>query len=140
MGSCQTWDETSLTQSFTGVDTNCLVDFTNDIAGSPTLDTLVVNVTSPFTGAISCALGDDAPLNTAVVSSPTSCTFEDLTEIYSIDPGSTYSLLFDPGFGSTVDITLSQTVITTPEPATILMLLIGLAALLLSKKASAPQG
>jgi hypothetical protein len=62
-GSCQSFIETSLTQTFTGVETasapDCpsgLVDFTNEINdGTVTLDLLVVNVDTPFTGVLSCA-------------------------------------------------------------------------------------
>ncbi len=142
-GSCQSFDETSLTQTFTGVMTGCMVDFTNDITSDGegvTLDLLVVNVDTPFTGALSCALGANSPLNTAFQSSATSCTFEDETEIYSIDPGTTYSLSFvNPtavggGFPSLIDITLAQTVIPAPEPTAILLLFVGLGVLLVGWK------
>ena len=70
-GSCATTQanplqETSLTQAFTGLQTGCANDFQNQIPsgdGFMTLDTLVVNVTSPFTGQITCALGPNSPLN-----------------------------------------------------------------------------
>jgi len=136
-GSCQSFSEDSLTQSFGDVMTGCVVDFTNNITSDGegvTLDFLVVNVDTPFSGAISCAVSPNSPLNTASVSSPTSCTFQDVTELYSIDPGTTYSLTFDPNFGSTVDITLAQTIIPAPEPATILLLGVGMAVLLAGSK------
>jgi hypothetical protein len=144
-GSCQSFDETSLTETFTNVKTGCVVDFTNDITSDSevpnvTLDILVANVDTPFSGALSCALGAGAPLNTAFVSSPTSCTFEDETLLESITPGSTYSLSFvNPcavgcGFPSLIDITLAPVVIPTPEPATTLLLGVGLAVLLAGRK------
>ena len=146
-GSCQSFDETSLTQTFTNVKTGCVVDFTNNITSDSeepnvTLDLLVVNVDTAFSGALSCAINADSPLQGApTVSSPTSCTFQDPPEeILSIDPGETYSLSFiNPcavgcGFPALIDITLAQTVIPAPEPATLLLLGVGLAVLLAGRK------
>jgi len=144
-GSCQKFNETSLTQTFTHVETGCVVDFTNLITSDSevanvTLDILVVNVDTPFSGALSCALGAGNPLNTAFVSSPTSCTFEDETSLESIYPNSTYSRSFiNPcavgcGFPAFIDITLAPTVIATPEPGTMLLLGVGLAVLLAGTK------
>ena len=138
-GSCQSFDETSYTQTFTDVQTGCVVDFKNDInEGTVTLDLLVVNVDTPFSGALDCTLGTGTPLNTAFASSSTSCTFEDETELESIGPGETYSLTFvNPnaiggGFPPLIDITLAQTVI--PEPSTMLLLGVGLAGMLAGRK------
>ncbi len=139
-GSCTTspFQETSFTQAFTGLQTGCINDFQNQITSDDvgqTLDTLVVNVTSAFTGQITCVLLEGAPLNSATPngSSPTSCTFSDQTFLTSITPGQTYGLTFDTNFGPTVDIVLAQTVIT-PEPATLLLLGSGLAALAANRK------
>src|SRR6516164_209846 len=74
-GSCQSFTETSFTQTFTGVDTECQVDFTNEISdGTVTLDLLVVNVDTPLTTGttLSCAFGAGSPLTGAAFqSSPT---------------------------------------------------------------------
>ncbi|HEV2196758.1 MAG TPA: PEP-CTERM sorting domain-containing protein [Candidatus Acidoferrum sp.] len=135
-GSCTEtpFQETSLTQSFTGLQTGCINDFQNLINGSTvTLDTLVVNVTSSFGGTLTCVLLNGAPLNSATQSSSSSCTFFDATLLQSISPGQIYGLTFGPEFGSTVDITLAQTVIT-PEPTTLLLLGSGFVALFAGRK------
>jgi hypothetical protein len=146
--------ETSLTQSFTGLQTGCINDFQNEIGGGVTLDKLVVNITSPFTGTISCALTLPAPLNDFKVSSPTSCTFFEHSEGGGTDDESTgdvqcqnsesedcggighgtiYGLSFDKNFGDTVDITLAQKVMT-PEPTTLLLFGSGFVTFLANKK------
>jgi hypothetical protein len=142
-GSCQSFVETSLTQKF-HVETEtggCVggVDFTNEINdGTVTLDLLVVNVDTPFMGALSCVAGTGSPLATAFLSSPTSCTFEDEEETRSIPPGGLYNLNFlNDSSGSWpkfIDITLAQTVIPTPEPASMLLLGIGLMGFLAGSK------
>ena len=147
-GSCQSFIETSLTQTF-HVETEtggCVggVDFTNEINdGTVTLDLLVVNVDTPFMGKLSCELAPTgSPLNTAFLSSPTSCTFkgegEDEEESPSIPPGGLYNLNFlndsSGSWPSFIDITLAQTVIPTPEPASVLFLGVGLVGLLLGSK------
>jgi hypothetical protein len=146
-GSCQSFTETSLTQTF-HVETEtggCVggVDFTNEINdGTVTLDLLVVNIDTPFMGQLSCELAPGSPLNTAFLSSPTSCTFkgegEDEEESPSIPPGGLYNLNFlndsSGSWPSFIDITLAQTVIPTPEPASVLFLGVGLVGLLLGSK------
>jgi hypothetical protein len=51
-GSCQKFVETSLTETFTHVQTGCVVDFTDLIADNDgvSLDILVVNINTPFSG------------------------------------------------------------------------------------------
>ena len=143
-GSCESFTETSLTQTFdvkteTG---GCVggVDFTNEINdGTVTLDLLVVNIDTPFMGKLSCDLATGSPLNTAFLSSPTSCTFKgEDEEGASIPPGGLYNLNFlndsSGSWPSFIDITLAQTVIPTPEPASVLFLGVGLVGLLLGSK------
>jgi hypothetical protein len=143
-GSCASFDQTSLTQSFHITTLGCLVDFTNDITNDDegvTLNLLVVNVTSAFSGPLTCDVSEGAPFNSGTTSSPTSCTFQNQILIEShvpaisdsgISPGETYSLTFDPNFGSFVDITLAQQVIATPEPSIIVLLCVGLVVLVLA--------
>jgi hypothetical protein len=137
-GSCQSFIETSLTQTFDHVETGCMVDFTNNITvndQSVTLDLQVVNVNTPFTGALSCAVGAGSPLNSAFLSSSTSCTFKQVVPD-QITPGLTYSYTFvNPcatcgGFPAFIDITLAPTVIT-PEPVSLLLYGTGLLGILL---------
>jgi PEP-CTERM motif len=136
-----------LTQSFTGLQTGCLIDFTNNIRGEDEegvfLNQIVVNVTSPFDGPLTCdPTGEGSPFNSGVTSSPTSCTFSNVTitllSLFSqtggVGPGGVFSLTFDPNFGSTVDVTLAQNVIGTPEPASALLLLAGVGALAALRK------
>ena|ERR1700676_127761 len=147
-GSCASTEnnplqETSLTQSFTGLQTGCINDFQDEIGREVTLHKLVVNITSPFTGTISCALTLPAPLNDFKVSSPTSCTFferkpdgsecGDSDECGGIGQGTIYGLSFDKNFGDTVDITLAQKVMT-PEPTTLLLFGSGFVTFLANKK------
>jgi PEP-CTERM motif len=134
-GSCPgTQLQTSLTQAFRGLQTGCTIDFRQLIGESVILHTLVVNVTSPFDGQISCINGESSPLKgTPVVSSPRSCTFSDPpTSPGSIGFDQTYSLFFGTNFGPTVDIILAQEVI--PEPATLLLVGTGLLALVANRK------
>lgn len=142
-GSCAAQSLTSLTQSFTGLTTGCMIDFTNNIPngefGGITLFQIVVNITSPFDGPLSCIIGTGSPFTLGFVSSPTSCTFTVPVETEleleggGLPPNGVFSLTFDTNFGSTVDTTLSQTVIT-PEPASAILLLTGAGALAAFRK------
>ena|SRR5438128_4438189 len=144
-GSCEEQSLTSLTQSFTGLTTGCMIDFQNNISNDDsgvTLFQIVVNITSAFSGPLSCEVGEGSPFNNAVVSSATSCTFSASfaddeffeEELSGLGPGGVFSLTFDTNFGPTVDTTLSQNVITTPEPASALLLLSGAGALFAFRK------
>lgn len=148
-GSCASINLTSLTQQANGLDTSCTTDFVNQITqddASVTLTQIVINVTSAFTGTLSCATATDSPFF-GQTTGTNSCTFFvqtiDLLSPSLLDtqtcgpnlglgPGCKFGLSFDnlggPGFGPTVDLTISQTVIPTPEPASALLLLTGFGA------------
>jgi hypothetical protein len=147
-GSCESFSLTSLTQTFIGLQTGCMIDFTNDIRTADDsesgvfLTKIVVNVISPFDGPLGCVIGPNSPFNVPTVSSATSCTFSAVTEFsllsfasptLGLGPGGIFSLTFDPNFGSTVDVTLSQNVIA-PEPASAFLLLMGGGAWLAFRK------
>lgn len=142
-GSCASLSEDSATQSYTlgSAELGCIVDFTNNIPGA-TLTSLTVTVNTPFTGALSCIIdltqpgnGGVSPFSVATVSSANSCTFSGPPLFPdAVLPGGTYGLQF--GYAgaffqsSSLDITLS----TVPEPASIVLLGAGLAALVAGRK------
>jgi PEP-CTERM motif len=145
-GSCAAETLTDLTQSFTGVQTGCPVDFLNNILGSDdqelNLNHIVVNIVSNFSGPLSCDFDTTEGVlpspftNTPVLSSPTSCTFSaPITKLLTGVPfGNMFSLNFDTNFGSTVDIIIAPDVIPTPEPGTMLLLTAGLAGICALRK------
>jgi hypothetical protein len=142
-GSCAGNSLTSTTQSFTGLSTGCQIDFTNNIGSDDefgvTLFKIVVNVTSGFTGALSCGTFEGSIFTVDLeASTANSCTFVTDTGFAS---GNVLSLEFDNdpsgggGFNNnSVDVTLAQTVINTPEPASALLLLTGMGALAAFRK------
>lgn len=153
-GSCASINLTSLTQAANGLDTSCTTDFVNQIAnddeGGVTLTQIVINVTSAFDGVLSCATAADSPFF-GQTTGTNSCTFfvqTILLEALTTDsqcgpnaglaPGCKFGLSFDneggTGFGATVDLTISQTVIPAPEPASALLLLVGAGALAALRK------
>ena len=142
-GSCAAQSLTSETQSFTGLSTGCQIDFTNNISDDSefgvTLFKIVVNVTSGFTGTLSCGTfeGSIFVVDTEATTA-TSCTFLAPNGFAS---GNTLSLQFDndPSGGggynnNSVDIEIAQTVINTPEPASAVLLLTGMGALAAFRK------
>src|SRR5215470_15111628 len=101
-GSCAAQSLTSTTQSFTGLSTGCQIDFTNNIGGGDefeledfgtTLFKIVVNVTSGFTGTLSCGTfeGSIFIVDTEATTA-TSCTF---LAPNGFAPGAVLSLQFD---------------------------------------------
>jgi hypothetical protein len=149
-GSCAVETLTSLTQAFTE-QTGCPIDFINDIVVDDegfNLNKIVVNIASSFAGPLGCDFDTTegvlpSPFNSAVVSSPTSCTFsnvflESLTETFDtitgVPFGKEFSLNFDPNFGSTVSVVLAQDIVSSPEPATLFLLASGLGGLCALRK------
>ncbi len=153
-GSCSSINLTSFTQAANGLDTSCTTDFVNQITSDDegvTLTQIVVNVTSAFDGILSCATAADSPFF-GETTGTNSCTFfvqtifletalldtTSCTPNSGLAPGCKFGLTFDneggPGFGPTVDLTISQTVIPTPEPASALLLLTGAGALAAIRK------
>jgi len=152
-GSCQTEIITSLTQEFDNLMVGCAVDFTNCIGGTNvdgscslpegkgmTLGLEDVNLDTGFTGALSCAVGEGAPLG-AATAYPTACSFTGAPGSPGITPGSVFSLTFTDdtsgSFNVPLDATLAQAV---PEPATILLLGVGLIVLLVGTKGAGLRG
>ncbi len=154
-GSCDARSITSETQSFTNLSTGCQIDFSNDISSGDdefgvTLFKLVVNVTSGFTGTLSCAASEGSIFTVdSEATTASSCTF--VTETGFHNGGAPISLQFDNdpngGGGFTgactdnstnsptcVTVVLAQNVVSTPEPASALLLLTGAGALFALRK------
>jgi len=102
-GSCAAQSLTSTTQSFTGLTTGCQIDFTNNIGGGDefeelgtTLFKIVVNVTSGFTGQLSCAALEGSIFTTNVeASTSTACVFDTTNGEIGFAPTAVLSLQFD---------------------------------------------
>lgn len=152
-GSCDARSITLLTQTFDNLSTGCQIDFSNDIPGGEfgvPLFKLVVNVTSGFTGTLSCAAleGSIFTVDTEA-STATSCTFVTSTGFFHGDLPISLEFDNDPngggGFtgactdGSTnsptcVTVIVAQDVVSTPEPASAVLLLAGAGALAAFRK------
>lgn len=154
-GSCASDIITSLTETFTitSSEIGCPVDFTNCIGGSSiegrcslgeettTLFHEDVNLPpSAFTppGSLTCASVEGSPFGGTATPFPDACRFSAPPDSSGLTPGSIFSLEFDDvGGGSFIppfDITLAQTILPVPEPATIVLLGVGLFALIVGSK------
>jgi PEP-CTERM motif len=159
-GSCTNQNQVSLTQSFT-VDANCINDFKNLVTAGGhgvTLDSLVVTVSGgPF--VITCGLNPGAALTAPPIQTPTGCIFSipksegcdesdcqtagfesthlsceesDDCQTTGIGPGQVYGLSLDDN--NPLPHTYSITVSSIPEPASIVLIGTGLAALVARRK------
>lgn len=136
-GSCNSFDITSLTEEFTITTIGCAVDFTND-TDTP-IGVEVVNVDpADFSGTLSCAT-DGGPLDGTSTTYADACMFTAPPGSTGLTPGSLFSLTFtndtSGSWASSVEIILAPTVL--PEPATILLLGVGLVVVLLVGRKSA---
>jgi hypothetical protein len=158
-GSCASDIITSVTETFTIAATEigavCPggVDFTNciggeDIEGSCSLGeegmTLFkedVNLPpSAFTppGSLTCASIEGSPFGATPATFPDACMFTAPPGSSGLTPGSVFSLQFDDvgggSFNPPFEITLAQTILPVPEPATIVLFGVGLLALVVGTK------
>lgn len=154
-GSCGSDIITSVTETFTitSSEIGCTVDFTNCIGGSniegncslgeetTTLFHEDVNLPpSAFTppGSLTCASVEGTAFGATPTTFPDACRFAAPPGSPGLTPGSIFSLEFDNvGGGSFIppfDITLAQTILPVPEPATIVLLGVGLLAIIVGTR------
>jgi PEP-CTERM motif len=152
-GSCDARSLESETQSFTNLSTGCQIDFSNNIFDGEfgvTLFKLVVNVTSGFTGTLSCAALEGSIFTVdSEATTANSCTYVTDTGFHNGDAPISLQFDNDPNGGggftgactdnstnspTCVDVTIAQTVINTPEPASAVLLLAGAGALAAFRK------
>jgi hypothetical protein len=160
-GSCASDIITSVTETFTiaaaeigctgGVDfTNCIGGSVNEVGGCSlpvegegemTLSHEDVNLPpSAFTppGSLTCASIEGSPFGATPATFPDACMFTAPPGSPGLTPGSVFSLRFDDvgggSFNPPFEITLAQTILPVPEPATNVLLAVGLLALVVGTK------
>ena len=139
-GSCATlgsFDQTSLTQTFTVNSSGCIVDISNDIPGATLISITITVPADSVTGPLSCFtfFGDEGtkPFAGTPVLSGDSCTFSGPPGFDdAVLPGGAYGLELTSFSTQTLSITVAAT--ATPEPGTMLLLGTGLAALVAVRK------
>lgn len=150
-GSCASLsqDTSEQTYTLTSAELGCIVDFTNNIPNT-TLTFLTVTINTAFSGALSCAIdfnqpGGLPPFATAQQTAPNACTFTGTPVVIdAVNPGGVYGIQFGyPGLmfqtcdasGNCTPLnSLSVSLTTVPEPASIALVGCGLAALAAGRK------
>lgn len=151
-GSCASFSQDSSSQSFTlnASQLGCIVDFTNNIG--ITLTSLTVTVNTAFSGLLSCAIdltqpGNNgvSPFSVAQQTAPNACTFSGPPAFPdAVLPGGFYGIQFgypglvfqtcDTSGNCTPLSSLSVSLTTVPEPASIALIGTGLVAMALGRK------
>jgi hypothetical protein len=152
-GSCASFSQDTSSQSFTldSSELGCIVDFTNNIPGT-TLTFLTVTVNTAFSGMLSCAIdftqpgnGGVSPFSVAQQTAPNACTFSGPPAFPdAVLPGGFYGIQFGyPGLvfqtcdtqGNCTPLSsLSVSLTTVPEPASIALIGTGLVAMAVGRK------
>src|SRR6266852_980492 len=149
-GSCASFNQAAIELTIT-VPTGCIVDFTNMVPGL-TMTNLIVTINTAFSGLLSCAIdltqpgnGGVSPFSVAQQTAPNACTFSGPPAFPdAVLPGGFYGIQFGyPGLvfqtcdtqGNCTPLSsLSVSLTTVPEPASIALIGTGLVAMAVGRK------